>query len=102
MDNTHNTGEKINEKIETNVKTEKKNNEKTGRMAQHYRCAMCLGEFPAKGVVVDHIDPCVSPTEGFIDWNTYIERMFCPVENLQVACGNCHTIKSHKERKERK
>lgn len=73
------------------AKTEKKINEKTGRMAQHYACAICKSEFPAKGVVVDHIEPCVSTIDGFIDWNTYIERMFCPIENFQVACENCHT-----------
>lgn len=82
------------------AKTDKKINVKTGRMAQHYRCAICLGEFPAKEVVVDHIDPCVSPTEGFIDWNTYIERMFCPEENFQVVCENCHTNYKTKSEKE--
>ena len=84
------------------AKTEKKINEKTGRMAQHYQCAGCLQEFPAKGVVADHISPVIEPGVGFIDWNTYIVRMFCSVENLQVLCSTCHDVKSAQERKDRK
>lgn len=83
------------------AKTEKKINEKTGRMAQHYRCAECLQEFPAKEVQVNHIDPVIGDS-GFIDWDTYIERMFCPVENLNVLCRTCHDVKSAQERKDRK
>ena len=88
------------------AKTEKKINEKTGRLAQHYRCAICLGEFPAKGVCIDHVQSVVDPNGSFVDWNTYIERMFCPVENLQVLCNNgensCHHKKTKQERKDRK
>ncbi len=83
------------------AKTEKKINEKTGRMAQHYRCAGCKEEFPAKGVQVNHVDPVIGDS-GFIDWDTYIERMFCPVENLNVLCRTCHDVKSAQERKDRK
>jgi 5-methylcytosine-specific restriction endonuclease McrA len=84
------------------AKTEKKINTATGRMAQHYECAMCKGQFSAKNVVVDHINPVVLPGIGFIDWNTYIERMFCSVENLQVLDKNCHDIKSATEKGQRK
>ena len=88
------------------AKTEKKINEKTGRIAQHYQCAGCLQEFPAKGVVADHILPVVDTVRGFVDWNTYIERMFCPVENLQILCNNgensCHHKKTKQERECRK
>lgn len=84
------------------AKTEKKINEKTGRIAQHYRCAGCKEEFPAKGVCVDHIQPVIDPNGSFVDWNTYIERMFCPVENLQILCSACHDIKSSNEKQQRK
>lgn len=80
------------------AKTEKKINEKTGRMAQHYRCAGCLQEFPAKGVCVDHIQPVIDPNGSFVNWDTYIERMFCPVENLQILCSLCHDVKTQKEK----
>lgn len=80
------------------AKTEKKINEKTGRLAQHYQCAMCLGEFPAKSVCVDHIQPVIDPNGSFVNWDTYIERMFCPVENLQILCSLCHDVKTQKEK----
>ena len=84
------------------AKTEKKINEKTGRMAQHYRCAGCLQEFTAKGVVADHILPVVDTVRGFVDWNTYIERMFCAIDKWQIICRSCHDVKSAQERKDRK
>ena len=84
------------------AKTDKKINVKTGRMAQHYKCVGCNEEFTAKGVVVDHIEPVIPVGIGFTTWDEYIERMFCPVENLQVLCGDCHDVKSKEERKQRK
>lgn len=47
---------------------------------------------------VDHIDPVVDPETGFVDWNTYIERMFCELDGFQVLCHKCHTAKTQKER----
>lgn len=84
-----------------NARTEKKINSKSGRLAQHYLCAECKKDFPQKDVNVDHIDPVVSPVEGFVDWNTYIPRMFCEEDNLQILCSGCHTKKSNKEKKVR-
>ena len=84
------------------AKTEKKINEKTGRMAQHYRCAGCLQEFPLSKMRADHIEPVVCPHKGFVDWNTYIERMFCVKENLQAICIGCHKMKSDEEKEKRK
>lgn len=75
----------------------KKINIKSGRSAKHYRCAECNEDFPSKDVQVDHRDPVVEST-GFVDWNTFIERLFCPVENLQVLCKPCHLKKSKQER----
>lgn len=51
---------------------------------------------------VDHIDPVVCPDTGFIDWNTYIERMFLEEEGYQVLCWSCHHAKTNDERKRRK
>jgi hypothetical protein len=79
----------------------KKLNSKTGRQCVHYTCASCKGEYPAKEVNVDHIDPVVCPKEGFIDWDTFIGRLFCPKENLQVLCSKCHTKKTKEERETR-
>jgi len=80
------------------AKTEKKINAKTKRLAQHYRCASCKGEFPSSEVQVDHIIPVISPVDGFIDWNTYIDRLFCDKDNLQVLCTECHDKKTATER----
>lgn len=81
------------------AKTKKKINKKTGRMAQHYRCASCRKDFALSSVQVDHIDPVVDPATGFIDWNTFITRLFCDKGNLQVLCKTCHTKKTKKEQK---
>lgn len=76
----------------------KKINEKTGRMAKHYVCADCGKEFTSKDVEVDHILPVVDPTDGFIDWNTFISRLYCTKDNLQVLCTTCHKRKTKLER----
>ena len=81
------------------AKTVKKINQKTGRQAQHYACAKCKKDFPQKEVDVDHKTPVVDPSTGFVDWNTYIERMFCPKKNFQVLCKPCHKAKTLKEKK---
>lgn len=73
-------------------------NEKSGRLAEHYRCASCKGLFPAKNVQVDHIAPVVDPTLGFISWDVFIERLYCPKENLQVLCLECHSTKTKQEK----
>lgn len=79
------------------AKTTKKINVRTGRMAQHYKCKKCKGEFPATEIQVDHRKPVVDPKIGFVDWNTYIERLFCKKSNLQVLCKVCHKEKTKKE-----
>lgn len=78
------------------AKTEKRVNSKTGRVAQHYLCATCCGEFPSTGVQVDHIQPVVGK-EGFVSWDKYIANMFCDKDNLQVLCIACHKIKTKEE-----
>lgn len=79
----------------------KKINAKTNRMAEHFTCNMCKGEFPAKEVQVDHVEPVVCPFTGFVDWNTFINRLFCDGGNLQVLCSPCHDVKTAEERIER-
>ena len=83
------------------AKTEKKVNKKSGRLAQHFKCAACKKDFPAKDVNVDHIAPVVDPKQGFVSWDVYIERLYCEKENFQILCKECHTIKTKKEKKSR-
>lgn len=79
------------------AKTEKRVNIKSGRLAQHYRCAGCQGEFPMSMMAVDHINPVVG-VEGFTTWDDYINRMFCAKENLQCLCKDCHDAKTAVEK----
>lgn len=53
-------------------------------------------------VCVDHISPVVDPEKGFEDWDTYINNMFCPEDNLQVLCGPCHDKKTKEEKRKKK
>jgi hypothetical protein len=80
------------------AKTEKKINKATGRLAQHYKCAMCEQEYTQKDVQVDHIKPVIDPKKGFVSWDTYIDRMFCEGKNLQVLCKICHAEKTQLEK----
>ena len=81
------------------AKTEKKINVLTGRLAQHFKCKKCKKDFSAKNVQVDHIKPIVDPAVGFVDWNTFVDNLFCEKENLQVLCIACHDKKTKKEKK---
>ena len=83
------------------AKTEKKTNKLSGRPAQHFLCRKCKKDFPAKMVQVDHIEPIVTPSEGFVDWNTFIDRLFCERDNLQVLCKTCHSKKTKKEKQKK-
>jgi 5-methylcytosine-specific restriction endonuclease McrA len=78
-----------------------KENVKTKRLAKHYLCNCCGGQFPAKDVEVDHILPVVDPDVGFISWDVFIERLYCKMENLQLLCKECHKEKTKTERKAR-
>lgn len=73
----------------------------SGRIAKHYRCAACSGEFPQTLIQVDHINPVVDPQEGFTTWDDVISNLFCEQDNLQVLCKPCHKIKTQNERKSR-
>ena len=53
-------------------------------------------------IQVDHIDPVVDPAKGFENWHTYIERMFCEADGLQVLCRECHQKKTDDEKKRKK
>lgn len=66
-----------------------------------YRSGINGKKYPINEVKVDHVIPVVDPKVGFVDWNTFIDRLFCPVENLQVISKEEHDAKTKKERKER-
>ena len=67
-----------------------------------YKCAICEGKFGPKEIQLDHKIPVVDEEVGFVDWNTYIERLFCDVDNFQVLCKPCHETKTFFEQEIRK
>lgn len=71
-----------------------------------YKCAICGGIFGRRQIAVDHISPVVNPLHGFVDWNTYIERLFCSADGLQILCNadkhSCHKKKSKEENRLRR
>lgn len=67
-----------------------------------YKCAICEGRFGPKEIQLDHKIPVVDEEVGFIDWNTYIDRLFCDVDNFQVLCKPCHETKTFFEQEIRK
>ena len=81
-----------------------------------YTCAACNRKFKGTEVAADHIDPVIQIERGFVDWNTFVERLgWERKENLQVICayklkymkdhGNvpsCHYTKTQEERAARK
>jgi 5-methylcytosine-specific restriction endonuclease McrA len=81
--------------------TEHKTNEKTGRLAKHYKCNKCKKDFPGKEVEVDHIIPIVS-SKGFTTYDDFINALFCTKENLQTLCKTCHLEKTKQEKKIKK
>ena len=60
-------------------------------------CQVCGAWVSSSKINVDHIVPVVSVDEGFIDWNTFVSRLFCNKNNLQRICSTCHDNKTHKE-----
>lgn len=75
------------------AKTEKRTNVKTGRMAQHYRCAACQEEFTQKDIEIDHINPIGREKT----WDQFIDGLFCEADNLQAICKPCHKVKTKEE-----
>lgn len=66
-------------------------NPKSGKMRKLYECAKCKGLFPGTEIEADHIEPVIGP-EGFVNWDTYIERMFVDSDKFRALCKACHAI----------
>lgn len=61
------------------------------------RCYICDKLYDRTEIHVEHINPVVDPYKGFVDWNTYIERLFCDSSNLGACCKFCHGLKTKSE-----
>lgn len=76
-------------------------NKSSGRLAKHFKCSVCLNDFPQKEVEVNHIIPVVL-LSGFDSWDGIISRLFCEADGLEVVCKPCHRGITSNENKERK
>lgn len=84
------------------AKTEQKINPKTGRLAMHFKCAMCGSDHPVKDMAIDHINPIV-PLDHEATWDEIISRALCEKEGFQVLCKDpCHKLKTKTENDARK
>lgn len=73
----------------------RKNALKAGRVSRgKYKCAKCENIFGPKEISLDHIDPVIDPHVGFVDWNTFIDRLFCDIPGWQILCDLCHDAKT--------
>lgn len=66
-----------------------------------YTCAICNKTYTKKEIQLDHIEPVVDLT-GFVDWNTYVARLFCDKSGFAVLCTTCHDSKTELENSARK
>lgn len=68
-----------------------------------WQCIKCKEIGPRSNLHGDHIFPVIEPEKGFVDWNTYMERLF--LGQIQPLCKGCHKQKTKEEniiRKERR
>ena len=64
---------------------------KNAKVARNsYKCEICEELFTSKEIEVHHKIPVIDKEVGFENWDIYIQRLFCEVENLQVLCKPCH------------
>jgi 5-methylcytosine-specific restriction endonuclease McrA len=89
-------------KVRREVPKYNKDGSRSKKDSVQYQCAVCKLWVGSTKVEVDHIIPVIEMNEqGFVDWNTFVERLFCGPENLQVICDPCHDKKTQEERMKR-
>ena len=70
------------------------------RQKYEYQCNVCKNWFIEKKINVDHINPAGSLNSSQ-DLPSFIERLFCEVDNLQVLCEKCHDKKTKADKHEK-
>jgi hypothetical protein len=79
-----------------------KDGSRSKKDAVQIHCEQCDQYVGSTKIAVDHIEPVISVSEGFVDWNTFVERIgFDNKDNLQRLCDTCHQSKTNAERFER-
>lgn len=54
-----------------------------------YECSICKNIVGSKEIDIDHINPVV-PLTGWVNFDNFIERLFCDKSELRVLCKECH------------
>lgn len=55
-----------------------------------------------KGKINLHHDPpVIDPNTGFTTFDSYIYRMYCPIDNFKVLCEECHDKEHEKNGKKK-
>lgn len=76
----------------------KKDGSAASKPRVEYLCSSCNEYHMGKDIQVDHAVPVVDPEKGFENWDTFVDRLFCPKENLAVLCKSCHKKKTDTEK----
>lgn len=95
------------DRVRKEVPAKKKDGTPAKRPGVFYVCEACGADaknskspnYPQ--IHVDHIEPVI-PINRDIDWDEYIERLFCDISNLQALCDVCHKEKTKAENEERR
>lgn len=88
-------------KVRREVPRYNKDGTRAKKDAVQYLCGVCSQYASSTKIAVDHRVPVIDVDKGFIDWNTFVDRVFCDASNLQVICDPCHQAKTNSERFER-
>ena len=60
-----------------------------------YLCSGMTCKQPhVKKIQIDHIIPVGKAPKGWKGWDKYLQKLFCPISNLQALCVKCHKAKS--------
>ena len=65
-----------------------------------FRCELCKRE--VQKIDVDHIIPCIKPSDGFTSWDDFINSRFVLADKLQGICTTCHKLKTKEENRQRR
>lgn len=88
-------------KVRREVPRYNKDGTRAKKDAVQYLCGVCAQYVSSTKIAVDHKIPVIDVDKGFVDWNTFVDRVFCDEANLQVICDPCHQAKTNSERFER-
>jgi len=76
----------------------KKDGTRAKKNAVQRQCQTCGQWVGSTKLNVDHVNPVISVDDGFVDWNAFIDRLWCAKSNLHRICLVCHNIKTAAER----